>query len=106
MTLPLSISSTSRGSGTYGAVRGRLRAVVVDLDICHVRHEFDEVQLRLRIALADFLFWNGMATCRNASLDACDVQLRGEGGPQNQIKTSCVFVASRTLAGTVLPPIG
>ena len=36
----------------HGAVCGRLRTVVIDLDIRHVRHEFDEVQLRQRVALA------------------------------------------------------
>src|ERR1700721_1242920 len=46
----------------HGAVCGRLRTVVIDLDIRHVRHEFDEVQLRQRVALADFLFWNRTAT--------------------------------------------
>ena len=38
----------------------RLRAIVVDLDVCHVRHQLVEVQLRLRIALPDFLFRNRM----------------------------------------------
>jgi hypothetical protein len=85
------------------AVGGRLCAIVADLDVDTVWHEFDEVQLRLRVALADFLFWNRMAVRRNASLDARDVQLWGRQS-QNQIKTSCVFVASRIFAVTDLPP--
>src|SRR6266851_2231572 len=69
----------------HGAVGGCLHAIVVDLDVCHVRHEFDEVQLCTWIALADFLFWNWMATCSNASLDARDVQFgRRQSAEPNQ----------------------